>query len=197
MVLKKALDHIFLPGSYWHGFRTVEGGGFYFFGADAAHDGFLTKTNNDLEIIWQHTFQSPGSRFPREIVPLEGDALLVVGVTTPDSVVTFDFEQDVQIWVAKMGSTSAIADVADKLVFQLFPNPLPDGKPLHIQLENGFYGTVKFELVSLDGRVLRTFFREKRAFSVVEIFEPGLVGGAFFVRVSDGIGSASQLVLKF
>src|SRR5690606_773536 len=57
---KNTLDHIFLPGSYWQGFRTTDDGGFYFFGVNASDAGILIKTNDKLEIIWEHIFQNSG-----------------------------------------------------------------------------------------------------------------------------------------
>ncbi|MFN4253744.1 MAG: FG-GAP-like repeat-containing protein [Saprospiraceae bacterium] len=82
--------------------------------------------------------------------------------------------------------------------FQVFPNPLPGIEPLQILLENDFAGQVKIEILSLDGRVLRTIFREKTARREVFGLRDWPVGGAsFFVRVSDGKSSEARLVLCF
>jgi hypothetical protein len=84
--------------------------------------------------------------------------------------------------------------------FQVFPNPLPEGEPLQILLENDFLGTVQVEILSLDGRVLYVFEKEKttRRVNVGEVLNLADVGGSvFFVRVSDGTSSETRLVLKF
>ena len=84
--------------------------------------------------------------------------------------------------------------------FQVFPNPISDGEPLQILLENDFFGTVKIEVLGLDGRVLQTVLEEKtdRRLNVGRVLNPSDVGSsAFFIRVSDGKRSATQLVLKF
>jgi hypothetical protein len=91
-------------------------------------------------------------------------------------------------------------DFSEKWGFQVFPNPVSGGQPLQISLENDFIGTVKFEILSLDGRVLETFFEEKtaRQLNAGRVLNPADVGiGAFFVRVSDGKRSAARLVFKF
>jgi hypothetical protein len=81
--------------------------------------------------------------------------------------------------------------------FQVFPNPLPEGETLQILLENDFFGAVKFEILSLDGRVLQVFEKEKTTPNVSEVLNLADVGGsAFFVRVSDGISSGTRLVVK-
>ena len=86
---------------------------------------------------------------------------------------------------------------AKNIGFKVSPNPLPDGEPLQILLENDFTGPVKIEILSLDGRVLQNIFREKTAWRVV-FGLPGMPAGAsFFVRISDGKTSAARLVLKF
>lgn len=81
--------------------------------------------------------------------------------------------------------------------FQVFPNPLPHGEPLQILLENDFFGTVKIEILNLDGRVLQVFETEKTAHNVGEVLNLGDVPNAFFVRVSDGETSVTRLVLGF
>ena len=82
--------------------------------------------------------------------------------------------------------------------FSCFSNPLTAGQPLQILLENDFSGTVELEVLSLYGRVLHTFFREKTGPQLVERVEiPEMAAGAFLVRVSDGKGSAVRRVLRF
>jgi hypothetical protein len=52
-------------------------------------------------------------------------------------------------------------------------------------LESAFFGKVKIEILSLDGRVLQVF----------EI-ENSVKGSSVFVRILDGNGSAVRLALK-
>jgi hypothetical protein len=52
-------------------------------------------------------------------------------------------------------------------------------------------------ILSLDGRVLQTFFREKTSRNLMEAFNPGEPGNAFFVQISAGQFAARRLVLKF
>ena len=89
-------------------------------------------------------------------------------------------------------SPSFIERIAEKTAFVISPNPLGDGQPLQISLENDFFGTVKLEILGLDGRVLKTIFREKTAQNLDDIGK-----GAFLVRVLDGKTSEARLVLKF
>ncbi len=84
--------------------------------------------------------------------------------------------------------------------FQVFPNPVSEGQPLQITLENDFTGTVKFEVLSLDGRVLAAFGEEKtaRVLNVSRVLNPAYVDrAAFFLRVSDGKRSATRLVITY
>ena len=94
---------------------------------------------------------------------------------------------------------SGTVDFIDHIGFQVLPNPLPEGAPLQIRLENDFFGTVKFEILSLDGRVLHTFLEEKtdQQMHVGRILNPSdVVGSAFFIRVSDGKTARTQLVFR-
>lgn len=105
---------------------------------------------------------------------------------------------DSLVLVSEMHShTVSAAEVFDNPVFRVFPNPLPEGEVLQILLENDFSGAVKFEILSLDGRVLHTFFEEKTGLNVGRVLNPSNVGGsAFYVRISDGEKSAARLVLR-
>ncbi|MCK6692943.1 MAG: T9SS type A sorting domain-containing protein, partial [Thermoanaerobaculia bacterium] len=80
--------------------------------------------------------------------------------------------------------------------FRVFPNPLPDGQPLQVLLENDFFGTVKFEILGLDGRVLQVFEKEKTASNVIEGLNLNDIPAVFLVRVSDGKAAATQRVLR-
>jgi len=97
----------------------------------------------------------------------------------------------------KYSHTVSADEVFGKSAFQVFPNPLPAGQPLRVLLENDFFGTVKIEILGLDGRVLQVFEKEKTAPSLGEVLNLTDVPASFFVRVSDGQTSASRLVLKF
>jgi uncharacterized repeat protein (TIGR01451 family) len=76
-------------------------------------------------------------------------------------------------------------------VLKIYPNPVSKGEVLKIELDEAFSGALKIEFLSLDGRVLQTFFR---ASNVAEVLNLADVNGAFFVRVSDGERSATRLV---
>jgi|GEM_PF-1559589 len=85
---------------------------------------------------------------------------------------------------------------SQKFDFQVSPNPIADGQPLQILLENNFLGTVIIEILSLDGRVLQVFEIEKTIPNVGEVLNLADVPNAFLVRVSDGKMSATRLALK-
>jgi hypothetical protein len=105
---------------------------------------------------------------------------------------------DSLVLVSEMHSyTVAANEVFEKSAFQVFPNPVSDGQPLQILLENDFFGAVKFEVLSLDGRVLHTFFTEKTSHGVTLSHPVTTAPTSFFIRVSDGKRSAVRLVLKF
>jgi hypothetical protein len=100
--------------------------------------------------------------------------------------------------VVVVDCTSGTVSASSGAGFQVFPNPLPEGEPLQILLENDFFGAVKFEILSLDGRVLQVFEKEKTTPNVGEVLNLADVGGnAFLIRVSDGKTSVTRLVLKF
>jgi photosystem II stability/assembly factor-like uncharacterized protein len=83
--------------------------------------------------------------------------------------------------------------------FRLYcsPNPVSEGQSLQVSLENDFFGTVKIEILSLDGQVLETFFEEKTSHEVTWIHPVTMAPASFFVRVSDGKRSATRLIFKF
>ena len=103
------------------------------------------------------------------------------------------------VFLIKTGKTGIVSsqNLENELGFQASPNPISDDQPLQILLENDFLGAVKIEILSLDGRVLQTFFKEKIAGNLVEILYLDDDYGSFFLRVSDGKTSATRLVLKF
>lgn len=191
------IDFVFPEGSFFKSFGTTDDGSFYFLGVDSMNVGFLKRTTANLQTVWEASFPGAAIKIPGQIMPLAGNSLLVVGVVMPEPIWTFDPEQDVQVWVAKLGGTSATAEVLEKMDFQIFPNPVSANQPLQISLENDFIGQVKFEILRLDGRVLHTFFREKAAREIFKIFEISAVGqGAFLVRVSAGKSTVTRLVFR-
>lgn len=95
------------------------------------------------------------------------------------------------------GCLVSTKDASQKFDFQVFPNPAISGQPLQVLLENDFFGTVKFEILSLDGRVLQVFEKEKTASNVTEGLQLTDIPTVFLVRASDGKNSGTQLVLKF
>ncbi len=93
--------------------------------------------------------------------------------------------------------TSSTGGFSENRAFEVAPNPLTEGVPLQILLENDFLGKVKFELFTLDGRVASIFEMEKTA--PRQVFEVADLptGTAFFVRVSDEKGAAARPVFRF
>jgi len=100
-------------------------------------------------------------------------------------------------WLAGMETSSLPVAEAEELGFQVFPNPLAAGQPLQILLENDFFGTVKIEILSLDGRVLQTFLVEKTTHGVTWSGPVTIAPASFFVRVSNGKTAAVRLVSGF
>ncbi len=93
--------------------------------------------------------------------------------------------------------TVSAADFSQLVGFQVTPNPISDGELLQISLENDFFGTVKFEILSLDGRVLNSFFEEKTSHRMTLSHPMTGLAAPFIVRVSDGKTSAARLVFEF
>jgi hypothetical protein len=200
LISSEEIDFVFPEDSYFKSFCTADDGGFYFFGVDALHTGFLTQTDADFQNIWQKSFPDSGVNIPWQVMPLTTNSLLVVGLASPDTIISFDQNQNLQLWVAKLGGTSAADEATEKLGFQVFPNPVSDNQPLQILLENDFFGTVKFEILSLEGRVLETFFEEKtaRQLNIGRILNPSDVSdSAFLMRVSVEKTSATRRVFRF
>lgn len=131
------------------------------------------------------------------VTPTETTAFLVTVSDANDC-------SDTELWtVVVKNCSSGIFTARDPQDdhFRVFPNPISESHRLQILLENDFFGTIKFEILSLDGRILETFFEEKTAqqLNVGRVLKPSNVSGgaAFFVRVSDGKTSATRLVLRF
>lgn len=95
------------------------------------------------------------------------------------------------------GCIVSTGDASQKFDFQVFPNPIADGESLRILLKNDFFGAVKVEILSLDGRILQAFFTEKTSHGVTWSHPVTIAPASFFVRISDGKNSATRLVFKF
>lgn len=85
--------------------------------------------------------------------------------------------------------------------FSIFPNPVPEDASPTITLENDYIGQVKVEILSLDGRMLNTFFLEKNERKVTRKL-PGfpyldrVPAIAWIVRVSDEQHVETKFLLK-
>jgi hypothetical protein len=93
--------------------------------------------------------------------------------------------------------TVAADEVVEKWGFEVFPNPISDNQPLQISLENDFFGTVKFEILSPDGQLISVFEKEKTAEKQVFELENLPAGNSFFVKISDEKRSATRQIFKF
>lgn len=95
--------------------------------------------------------------------------------------------------------SSAANDVETFTSLKVFPNPMADDSRLQVALEDDFTGTLRFDLIALDGRILKTFYEEKTArnLNVVEVLNlDNVSAAAFFLRISGGKYSATRLVLR-
>ena len=93
------------------------------------------------------------------------------------------------------------AIAAADAVFSVFPNPVSAGASPVLMLENDFIGQVRVEIVSLDGRVVNTFFIEKNERKVTRMLAdfPYLDNASatgWIVRISDGLHARTKLLLK-
>ncbi len=105
---------------------------------------------------------------------------------------------DSLVLVSKMYQLTVTAhEIFVPSALRVFPNPVSDNQPLQITLENDFTGTVKFEVLSLDGRVLETFYTEKASEGLTLSRPMTMAPNSFFVKVSDGEKVAIQLVLRY
>lgn len=93
--------------------------------------------------------------------------------------------------------TSGIAEYYRNSAFKVSPNPVSAQQELLISLENEFSGTVRFDILSTDGKLRETFVKEKTGPLLQESWTPGaFIGSSFFIRVSDGKRSDTRFVLK-
>lgn len=95
------------------------------------------------------------------------------------------------------GCSVAAEGLIKKEGFEIFPNPISDGQPLQILLENDFLGKVKIEIFTPDGRIFSFFEKEKTARRQVFEIENLPKRTSFFVRISDEKSTATRLVSKF
>jgi hypothetical protein len=204
---QKNVDQAFPPKGSFSNFKLADDGGFYFFGLDSVGTNFLSRADVNAQTIWKKVFP-PVQIQPlvlMQVLPLPDESLLLTGQVVTDSFFFIDNQQNTHLWMAKLGGTVSTADVFENVGFQVLPNPLPDGQPLQVFLENDFFGKIKIEVLGLDGRVLQVFEKEKTARkqvfeigkSVPNSLRGGLPNGAFFIRVLDEKGASQKLVLRF
>jgi hypothetical protein len=92
--------------------------------------------------------------------------------------------------------TSATNGFSEKTAFEISPNPISDGQPLQILLENDFLGNVKIEFLSLDGRLFSVFSREKTARQQVFEIADLPAANTFFIKILHEKGTETRLVFK-
>ena len=82
--------------------------------------------------------------------------------------------------------------------FNIFPNPISEGQPFQIIIENDFIGKVNIDISDLNGNVFKNFEKVKtsRLFSE-NIQITNMWPNQFMVRVSDGQSSKMRLIFKF
>ncbi|MCB0531544.1 MAG: VCBS repeat-containing protein [Saprospiraceae bacterium] len=86
---------------------------------------------------------------------------------------------------------------SDNVGYWVFPNPISSAEQLTVVWQSDFNGPVKLELLSLEGRVLKTIIREKFADQITETIPISeRLPRQFILRVSDGRTSAVRLVVK-
>ena len=86
---------------------------------------------------------------------------------------------------------------SDNVGYWVFPNPISSAEQLTVVWQSDFNGPVKLELLSLEGRVLKTIIREKFADQITETIPISeRLPRQFTLRVSDGRYSAIRLVVK-
>jgi hypothetical protein len=196
-IWQKNLVDIFPSNGWSSNFKLADDGGFYFFGSDSLGTNFLSRANSDAQIIWQKQIPSVQPLGILQVLPLPDESVLLTGQVLTDSfLVSLDNQENTHVWVAKLGGTVSTADVFDNAGFQVSPNPISDGQPLQIFVENDFFGKIKIELLGLDGRVLKFFEKEKTARRQLFEIENGFLGGSFFVCVTNEKNKFARLVIR-
>ncbi len=92
--------------------------------------------------------------------------------------------------------TSSAGDFSENLIIKIFPNPISENQTLQILLENDNFGKVKIEVLSLDGRLISIFEKEKTVQNQVFEIENLPFQHSFFVRVSDEKATVTRLIFK-
>jgi hypothetical protein len=87
--------------------------------------------------------------------------------------------------------------LAMKNVVDVSPNPISAGQPLKIFIETDFMGIIKFEIISLDGRMLYVCEKEKTALQQHFEIQDLPQYSHFFIRISENRSSTTRLVLKY
>ena len=84
------------------------------------------------------------------------------------------------------------------LFFDIYPNPLADGSSLQIVLENNYTGTLKFEILGMDGRIFQSFALEKNSprFEESIYFSGAVTGQVLLVKCIAGKNVFVKRVVK-
>ncbi len=196
--LQKAITEPY-PPDYFSGFELADDSGIFFFGNDTLLDGLLVRANADGDFLWKKTFGTDAGTggYFWKVLPRADNSLVLFGGIVPDTLAFVDVNADAHVWVLKLGETVSVGSFAEKTAFGISPNPISDGEPLQILLENDFLGKVKIELFTLDGRLVSVFENEKMARKHVFEIEKLPAQSQFIVRVSDEKKTAARLVFKF
>jgi hypothetical protein len=152
---------------------------------------FVRRLSEAFEPLGADLVLANVDRRPEDAVALPGGGLALVGYARPTN------SEDVFLLKTSAVPTVSTADVGgtdDGLL--VFPNPVAKGGTLNISLGNDFIGTLRFDFIALDGRVLETFFANKTSDGLTLSQPITTAPAAFFVRVSDGKRSAVRLVLR-
>ncbi len=196
---EKAISEAY-PDDHFEGFEPAADGGFFFFGRDSSVYPMLARSDADGNFFWKKTASTSDLGFATQILPLPDQSVLMVASSFPPTTQGFpNVGDDNQLWLLKLRKTGIVSseNLKKDIVFEVFPNPISENQTLQILLENDNFGKVKIEVLSLDGRLISIFEKEKTAQNQVFEINDLPKMAAFLVRVSDGKTSARRLVLKF
>ncbi len=185
------ISHIFSPGSYWTSFQHADDAGFYFYGVDDEENCFLARTDALAQMHWRTVLPTSGYNLITKVMPLSDSELLVLG----SSAAGFDPDQDGDVWMVKLGGVSTSEEVVSQQTGLLvYPNPVAEGQPIHILLENNYVGPITFELLGIHGRSLAVLEREKTQQAAVFLLENTFGRGPCIIRFFDGQRWVVQLL---
>jgi len=149
----------------------------------------ILRLDNDFNTLSEMVLFDKEKR-PGDACLLADGSFALAGVHTPTNT------QDIYLIKTLLIPTVSTNNFSKEMVIQVFPNPISDGESLQIYLKNDYLGKVKMEILSLDGRLLSVIEKEKTAQSMVFEIENLTFNCSFFIRCSDGKGTATRLVLK-